>query len=120
MCGKVERKRKLVSCADAVNVYLVGAAMTSWQHILQDPELRDLLLWQEQVYDPPVFDSIYKYDAIIQKCKTLENIRWTIGALLDLVTHHGTHRLGCSVRQLSGKQRLSWGKLQTRIYDCET
>ena len=33
----------------------------------------------------------------------MDNIRWTISALLDLVSHHGTSSAEFSVRQLSGK-----------------
>ena len=33
----------------------------------------------------------------------MDNIRWTIAALIDSVTHHGTSSAEFSVRQLSGK-----------------
>ena len=94
----------MASCSDAITVSLVDATMSSWQHILQDPELRDRLLWQEHAYDPPVFDSRRTYDATIKKCNTVDNIRWMIGALLDLVTHHGTNSSEFSARPLSGKK----------------
>ena len=100
---KWNEQLKMASCSEAMKPSLADAAMTAWQRVLQDPDLRDLLLCQEQVYDPPVFDSIYKYEAIIKKCNTFDNIRWTIGALLDLVAHHGTASAEFSVRQLSGK-----------------
>lgn len=65
---------------------------------------------------PPVFDSIYKYDAIIKQCNTVDNIRWTIGALLDLVTHHGTTSSVFSARHHSGECLLGGnGKIGLRV-----
>ena len=112
---KWNEKLKMASCSEAMKPGLADAAMTAWQRALQDPDLRDLLLWQEQLYDPPVIDSIYKYEAIIKKCNTLDNIRWTVAALLDLVTHHGTSSAEFSVRQLSGKG-LPGGKVRSNLF----
>ena len=40
---------KMASSSDAMKPSLADAAMTSFQHVLHDPDLRDLLPWQEQV-----------------------------------------------------------------------
>ena len=82
---------------------LADAAITIRQRALQDPELGDLILWQERHFDPPIFDSIYTHEAIIKKCNTCDNILWTVAALIDLVSHPGTFGAEFSVRQLSGK-----------------
>ena len=64
---KWNEQLKMASCSEAMKPALADAAMTVYLRLLQDQALRDLLLWHEQVYDPPVIDSIYKYEAIIKE-----------------------------------------------------
>ena len=56
--AKWNEKLKMASCSEAMKPGLADAAMTAWQRASQDPDLRDLMLWQEQLYDPPVIDSV--------------------------------------------------------------
>ena len=102
-CIEWKKHVTLATSMDEMKVGLVDAIITVWNRLMIDSDCREIVMWADNNFSPTIFDSIYKYEAVVKKAGTLENIRYVIAGLIDLVVHQGTSSGELAVRQLSGK-----------------
>ena len=79
---------KMAACAEPMKTSYIDAVLTIWRRCMQDPVCRDLIQWQDG-QSQPVFDSIYKLEAIVKKASTIQHITYCIGFMIDMVFNQG-------------------------------
>ena len=73
---------------------------------MEDPVCRHIITWQDG-QTQPLFDSIYKLEAL--ETSSTQNIRDSLGLIVDMVYNQGACPGEFAVRQISGKG-LAGGK----------
>ena len=94
---------KMAKSSDAVKGGLIDAALTVHSRMLSVPSIADLVVWADATCEPPIFDSIYKLEAIIKKAGTPEMIRWCVAGIIDMVLNLGSTPGEVALRQITGR-----------------
>ena len=107
-CKAWQENVKMASSSEPMKTAYIDAVLTIWNRCMDDAVCRHLIVWQD-TQRQPIFDSIYKLEAIIKKAQALPNIRYSLGYLIDMVYNQNTSAGEFAVRQISGRG-LAGGK----------
>ena len=105
-CTSWNNKIKMASSSGTTKVAYVDAVFTVHARLLTVTGYSALVQWPDENFEPPIFPSMYKFDAIVERRTTSENSRYGVAGIIDMVVHQHAPTGELSVRQLTGQVLL--------------
>ena len=92
----------MANTSEEVEVAYIDACFTVWSRAASNIDIRNLIMLADS-YTPSPVDSIYKLDSLVKKCNAMDNIRWALSAIVDVIEHHGVQANEFVLRKFTGR-----------------